>query len=83
MLLDAEEDAACARFHSGTMLLDICSAGFAHHSNPHESCLARFAETIEMCFHTFGKQTSSPSVRGTKVSDIPTARLYDWDILAK
>ena len=83
MLLDAEEDAACARFHSGTVLPDIRSAGFAHHSNPHESCLARFAEIIEMCLHAFSNRTSSPSVRGTKLCDVPTARLYDWDILTK
>src|SRR6516165_4084956 len=83
MLLGAEQDAARARFHSGTVLLDIRSAGFAHHSDPHESRLARVAETIEMCLHAFGKRTFSPSLSGTKLCDVPTAGLYDRGILAQ
>ena len=79
----AEEYAACPRFYGGTVLLNIGSAGFAHHSNPDESCLARFTEIIEMCIHAFGKRTSSPSVRGTKLCEVLTTPLYDWNILTK
>ena len=34
MLLDAEEDAACARFSGGTLFLDIRPAGVVHRCDP-------------------------------------------------
>ena len=77
MLLDAEDDAACARPYGGTVLLDIRSAGFAHSGDLHEGCLARRAETIEMRLNAFGKRTRSLLASSTKFHDVPSACLYD------
>ena len=77
MLLDAEEDAACARFHSGTVLLDIRSAGFAHSSDLHQGSLARLAEIVEMGLNAFSKRGCSLLASSAKLHDVPSACLYD------
>ena len=83
MLLDAEEDAACARFHSGTVLMDIRPAGVAHRGDPHQSRLTLLSETSEMRLNAFGERTRYLPISRAKLHDVPSACLYDWDILAK
>lgn len=77
MLFDTQQDATRARLRSGTVLLDIRTAGFAHHSNPQERCLARLTEIIEMRPNAFDERTCSRLAGRTKLRDIATARLYD------
>ena len=57
MLLDAEEDAACARFSGGTLFLDLRPAGVVHRCDPYQSCLTVLSEIFEMCLDAFGGRT--------------------------
>jgi len=77
MLLDAEEDAACARFSGGTLFLDIRPAGVVHRCDPHQSCLAVPIEILEMCLNAFGERTRFMLASSAKLHDVPGACLND------
>ena len=83
VLFDAQQDATCAGFDARTLLLNIHSAGFAHHGDLRKRRLARLGEILEMCLSTFDKATSVRSIGCTKLHNVPTASLDDPNISAK
>ena len=66
MLLDAEEDAACARFSGGTLFLDIRPAGVVHRCDPHQSCLAVPSEILAETYWPNDEDTESISTHTAK-----------------
>jgi len=83
VLFDAQQDATRAGLDGGTLFVDIHPTGFAHCGNFHERCLAGLSEILEVCLDTFHELTASRLGRATRICYLPTARLYDRDILAK
>ena len=77
VLFDTQKNTPCARLCGGTVLLDVHFTGFAHRGDPHEGCLARLAEIIEMRLNAFGERIRSPLASSTKLHDVPSASLYD------
>ena len=77
MLLEAEEDAACARFSGGTLFLDIRPAGVVHRCDPHQSCLTVLREIFEMCLNSFGGRTRFMLASSAKLHEVPGACLND------
>ena len=70
MLLDAEEDAACARFSGGTLFLHIRPAGVVHRCDPHQSCLTMLSEIFEMCLNAFGGRTPFMLASSAKLREV-------------
>ena len=77
MLLEAEEDAACARFSGGTLFLDIRPAGPVHRGDPHQSRLSVLSEIFEMCLNAFGGRTPFMLASSAKLHEVSGACLND------